>query len=450
MLKRLLPPLLLLLLAAPAASAQQSYEDDFFARKSPTAYRYNPAILGETGYVGVLNFSLSSRANYGARNFLFEYGDEVVTALHSSVSAEEFLGGLKPISSTLQMVSLNIFSYGFRKDDAFHTFELNFNEFGASSIARDFFEIAKTGFKKGRYDLGHTHFQFNGYAELAYGYSRRLSDIVSVGARAKLLVGLGSLHAGINRFNVDVESEDWTADVSVDFEATGRRRNPDDKPWKLTFDRKYYSRTPKRLSGAGLAFDLGVLIQPNEYLTLSASANNLGFLCWSYGRGADLSASFSLMSVLNCIQEHTTESLMESLMNIGSDLMESVNYEKMDKTLRMRAIPFGFNLGIKYAMPFYDRLSLGLTGHYTLYDVLSYWETRLGLTVTPWDWLELSGSYGFGTYKSTYAFTAAAKVDHFRLTLSMQDGFGGKVPGTSFHFWQFNRYVSLGLAYVLD
>ena len=153
MLKRLLIPLLALFFAASAASAQQGYQDDFFSRNSPTAFRYNPAMLGETGFLAVSNVAYRSRANYGARNFLFEYGDKVVTALHPSVDADKFLNGLKPLSNTLQSGYLNLFSYGIRKENVLHTFELNLVEIGSSSVAKDIFEIAKTGFQKGQYPM---------------------------------------------------------------------------------------------------------------------------------------------------------------------------------------------------------------------------------------------------------------------------------------------------------
>lgn len=450
MLKRLLIPLLALFFAASAASAQQGYQDDFFSRNSPTAFRYNPAMLGETGFLAVSNVAYRSRANYGARNFLFEYGDKVVTALHPSVDADKFLNGLKPLSNTLQSGYLNLFSYGIRKENVLHTFELNLVEIGSSSVAKDIFEIAKTGFQKGQYTMGNTRISSQAYTELAYGYSRRLSDIVSIGARAKLLLGLASFDTGIKRFTVDVESEDRKADIAVDFEMTGRKRDINEARWILTFDPKQLVRKPRGLSGLGMAFDLGILIQPNEYLTLSASANNLGLLWWVYNHGADLSASFSLASLINCIQEPTTDSIMEAVLDIGNDLLESAKYQKMDKSLRARAIPIGFDLGIKYAMPFYDRLSVGLTGNYTLYNVLSDWEVRLGLTITPWNWFEFTGSYGYGTYKSSYSFAAAFKFHHFRLSFTSQDCFGGKLPGTPFHLWEFNRYLSFALTYMLD
>lgn len=450
MLKRYLIPLLVLLFAASAASAQQGNQEDFFSRNSPTAYRYNPAMLGETGFLAVSNVAYRSRANYGARNFLFEYGDVVVTALHPSVDADKFLNGLKPMSSTLQSANLSLFSYGIRKENVLHTFELNLVEIGASSIAKDIFEIAKTGFQKSYYNLGNTRISSQAYSELAYGYSRRLSDIVSIGARAKLLLGLGSIDAGIERFTVDAESEDRKADIAVDFEMTGRKRDINEARWILTFDPKKLVRKPRGLSGVGMAFDLGILIQPNEYLTLSASARNLGFLCWVYNHGADLSASFSMTSLINCLQEPTADRIMEAVLDIGNDLLESAKYQKMDRSIRARAIPIGFDLGIKYAMPFYDRLSVGLTGNYTLYNVLSDWDVRLGLTITPWNWFEFSGSYGYGTYKSSYSLAAAFKFDHFRLSLMSQDCFGGKLPGTPFHLWEFNRYLSFALTYIID
>ena len=51
------------------------------------------------GFVRVGEFRNNVRNNVGAASFIFPHEDKLVTGLHSSVSADEFLGGLKSVNS---------------------------------------------------------------------------------------------------------------------------------------------------------------------------------------------------------------------------------------------------------------------------------------------------------------------------------------------------------------
>ena len=89
---------LFILIAALILSAislqAQSFQQSLFLDGYRLGYRYNPALQNESGFLSVGQFENQTRNNFGASSFLYPRDGEVVTALHSSVSADEFLGSL--------------------------------------------------------------------------------------------------------------------------------------------------------------------------------------------------------------------------------------------------------------------------------------------------------------------------------------------------------------------
>ena len=85
------------LLLAAAVNAQ-SFHQAFFLDGYRLGYRYNPAMQNPGDFVSVGQFESQTRQNFGAASFLYPRNGEVVTGLHSSVSAEEFLGSLEDVN----------------------------------------------------------------------------------------------------------------------------------------------------------------------------------------------------------------------------------------------------------------------------------------------------------------------------------------------------------------
>ena len=444
-------PASLLLCLAVGAAAQTNYQEYFFSNTSPVVYRYNPALTGEGPFLSVGDVTLSSRANIGARNYYFELpGHEgLLFGLHKDVPADVFLNGLPPESSVSGSVRYSLFSYGRPgRNGGYHTFEFSTFVHGGFNLPKDLFVLLKTGKTGIDYDLSNFYLKTDSHAELTYGYSRRLSDIVSVGFRARLLVGLFSVQTGLASLSIDLGDPGWAVKAVGDLDLSG---------WKAGEGKDVYSydnnkawRARKALpSGLGASVDLGVAIRPNEYLTLSASVGNLGFMFWHYGFGGEARAEFSLTNLIESAKKHTDEDWFESLKSLARDLENQITITGQPDGWSPRPIPFNADLGVKYAMPFYDRLSAGITGHFTKYGINTYWETRLGFSVDPLDWLEATGSIGRGKYGTVWSMGVSARVERFRIQLALQDNFGAKINHTSIHQYPYNQTITLGLSYDL-
>jgi hypothetical protein len=163
-----------------------------------------------------------SRNNVGAASFLYPRNGEVVTALHESVSADEFLGSLKDDIYLTGNIHFNLFSYGWKGEKAYHTLEAGIRAAYSASVPKEIFTILKLGTGEVSYDLSGINVAGNAVVELAYGYSRKLSDLISVGARAKLLVGIEALRYNVTRFDLTMQEDAYQAQVEADLDLTSR------------------------------------------------------------------------------------------------------------------------------------------------------------------------------------------------------------------------------------
>ena len=89
------------------------------------------------------------------------------------------------------------------------------------ALPKDYFRLLKEG-GEDLFSLGGTSIQGRLYAELAYGYSRKIGDHLSLGARAKLLLGLYGAQYNLSRFNLNVSEAGWQADVDAQLDVTSR------------------------------------------------------------------------------------------------------------------------------------------------------------------------------------------------------------------------------------
>jgi len=445
----------ILLLAAvllTAATLQaQSFQQAFFLDGYRLGYRYNPAIQNAEGFLSVGQWEKQTRQNFGAASFLYPRDGEVVTALHPSVSADEFLGSLQDDNYLSGSINYNLVSYGWRKGAAFHTLEANVRGFYMASVPKEIFTLLKLGTGDAYYDLSGFSLGGNALVELAYGYSRKLADFISVGARAKVLLGVEALRYQITRFDMVMSEEKYQAAIQADLDFTSRWRkigtNDEGYLNLLNLSAKDRWRKP---TGGGLAVDLGILVTPLEGLSLSASVLDLGGMLWYYGNAGQSAGLISFSGMENLTLEDIQEGNILSQFNDELEAFTSaMRVKAIKKKTDLSALPFNVNLGARYELPFYRSLSLGVTGNLVHMKGMPYREVRGALAWNPWEWLGITANAGTGTYGPVWGAAANVAVKRFRLTAGYSDGFGGTVPYTGTSLKPNNQMLTVGLTYDL-
>ena len=434
------------LLLAAAVNAQ-SFHQAFFLDGYRLGYRYNPAMQNPGDFLSVGQFESQTRQNFGAASFLYPRNGEVVTGLHSSVSAEEFLASLEDVNYLSGNINYNIVSYGWRRDATYHTLEANVRAMYSASFPRDIFTFLKLGNTTSKFNFGGLGLGENAVVELAYGWSHNFSDIVSIGVRAKVLVGLEALSYRVTRMDMTFSDEVYRADIEADLDLTSgyRKIRTNDDGYFNLLDLSAKDRWTLP-SGAGLAADLGIVVTPFDGFTLSASVLDLGGMFWYYGNAGKSQGTVSFNGVKDLsVEDIQNGNIKDQFSGVLDDLLGSVNIKGIENRTSLDFIPFNVNAGIKYELPFYKAFSFGVTGNYISMKEMSYKEVRGSLAWNPWSWLGITGSGGIGNYGPVWSAAANVALGKFRLTAGYSDGFGGTVPYTGTPLTANNKILTVGL-----
>lgn len=446
---------ILAVLALTALSSRaQSFQQAFFLDGYTLAYRYNPAIQNEGAFLSVGQLESHTLNNVGMASFLYPRDGEVVTGLHSSVSAQELLGNLQPDNYLSGHLNVNLFSYGWRQGENYHTLEGNIRAHYGVSIPREIFAVLKQGPGHSVHEMGGLHLWGSGYGEVAYGYSRRLSSWITVGARAKLLLGVESLDYNMTRLDVSASEEAVTASVEANLDLTSRWATipADEDGYYRLLDLRLLSSNNrwKGPSGGGLAVDLGVLLTPAEGLTMSASVVDLGGIFWYFGNAGKSqgTTTFTGLDGLT-LEEIKGDGLSEKFNELKEEFMQTLKIKALDSRMSFAAVPFQVNLGAKYELPFYRPLSVGATGNFLFQRGMNYREGRVALAWNPRSWLGMSADIGTGTYGMVYGLALNAAFKRIRFTAAWSNGFGGTLGQSGVPLRANNKFITLGLAYDL-
>ena len=441
----------MLLCAGPLLQAQV-YQQGFFLKDYRPIYRINPALFPDTDFIGGFELTRDRVQNYGASNFLFPRDGEVVTGLHESVPADQFLGNLPEVIGQNVMIGLNLFSYGIARGDGYHTFEVNVHIPSTQSAPRSVFDLLKRGTVMDEYDLSRFGVKGQAYVELAYGYGRRLNDVVSIGGRVKLIAAMWGASYRFTQFDVEKNaSGSYSIYSRAELDLPSRFYKIDALPNQevnlMDIKSNYLFPLP---TGGGAAVDLGVAVTPNEYLTLSASILDLGGIIWHYGN-ATVSNGYVHFDGLGSFSydELNQDGVKAKALEIAKQFLNGLKPKPRADQVRCEALPFTANLGVRYTLPCCEQLRVGAIANYTNYTYTPYWEARLGVDYDPFPWLDLTGSFGRGQYGFVYGFGLAAKYARFQLYFGYENSTCGSLKRSSTPIDPAHKAWSVGLSYDL-
>ena len=408
----------------------------------------------ESGFVRVGEIQSISRNNVGASSFIFPSGDKIVTGLHSSISDEEFLGGLKAVNSLYNQIDYNLVSYGWKGSTrGFHTVEVGARVNYGLSVPKEIFHIMKTGTAQSPYDLSTLRAFGNVYGEIAYGYSLPLGEKLSVGGRVKLLVGLNSVDVITRRFNLTTTEEQYILDLDADIDLTNRNKKvgTDDAGYLdyTSFSGKGKLGTP---TGGGLAMDLGLVWKPFEGFSLSVSALDIGGILWYYGNAGTSSGSYTFEGLKDLTTDEMEEDKIAARINaVGEEILAVVKPKAVDGLFKIKAIPLSANMKASYQMPFWKNLSVDASGLYSGYNYCApYWEARGGLSVDFPGLASLGLSAGGGAHGFVYNASGSVEYQSFRLYAAYENGIGGVVPYEDIPLKANNKSFIIGLIYLIN
>lgn len=291
------------------AAQAQYLRSSYFMEGTSARLQLNPGLQPTKGYfnmpiIGSFNMSASSNV-LGTSDII-----DLMDSGSDLYSNDKLFDRLKADNRLNVNLNTDILSFGWYRGKGFWSVNVGLRaDFGAA-LAKDMFSMMRTmnGFAledvagtNQSYSLSNQTLNMKAYAEIGLGYSRRITEKLTVGGRVKVLLGLARAEMNINQFdlNLDVPNlrnyqddasrgelspSDWygkgysyAADGNVITTLKGGGMTFDNNGMIDNFD---LDAGDLGIAGSGFGIDLGASYKVWDNLTVSASILDLGFLKW--------------------------------------------------------------------------------------------------------------------------------------------------------------------------
>lgn len=410
------------LMAVGCSAAAQTINSAYFTEDYKFRHMLNPAFGNEQNYVSIPalgNISVNTHGNFGYRDVIMSNpmypslsSKKMTTFLNPYISAEGALSGFSTGNNRITGdVSLTILSAGFKAFGGYNTIEINSRTTTGVSLPYELFEFAKnTG--NHSYNIGDINAHAQSFAEIAFGHSRQINDKLRLGAKLKVLVGLGRADVKMRNMKADLTAEDkWTitGEATTDVSMKGFSYVSEEKEYNIEGSGIYERVNDVDLDGVGvggfgMAIDLGGVYEINEDWTVSASVLDLGFISWTNDMLAEnRSKSFVFNGFHDVsVTSDRGEEIDTKVDRYGDQLADFANLTDMgDKGGRSTGIGATINVGAEYTLPVYRKVSFGALCTSRINGAYSWTEGRLSANYAPLNWLDGGVSFAVNSFTTS-------------------------------------------------
>ena len=409
-------------MAVGCSAAAQTINSAYFTEDYKFRHMLNPAFGNEQNYVSIPalgNISVNTHGNFGYRDVIMSNpmypslsSKKMTTFMNPYISAEDALSGFSTGNNRITGdVSLTILSAGFKAFGGYNTIEINSRTTTGVSLPYELFEFAKnTG--NHSYNIGDINAHAQSFAEIAFGHSRQINDKLRLGAKLKVLVGLGRADVKMRNMKADLTAEDkWTitGEATADVSMKGFSYVSEEKKYNIEGSGTYERVNNVDLDGVGvggfgMAIDLGGVYEINEDWTVSASVLDLGFISWTNDMLAEnRSKSFVFNGFHDVsVTSDRGEEIDTKVDRYGDQLADFANLTDMgDKGGRSTGIGATINVGAEYTLPVYRKVSFGALCTSRINGAYSWTEGRLSANYAPLNWLDGGVSFAVNSFTTS-------------------------------------------------
>lgn len=409
-------------MAVGCSAAAQTINSAYFTEDYKFRHMLNPAFGNEQNYVSIPalgNISVNTHGNFGYQDVIMSNpmypslsSKKMTTFMNPYISAEDALSGFSTGNNRITGdVSLTILSAGFKAFGGYNTIEINSRTTTGVSLPYELFEFAKnTG--NHSYNIGDINAHAQSFAEIAFGHSRQINDKLRLGAKLKVLVGLGRADVKMRNMKADLTAEDkWTitGEATADVSMKGFSYVSEEKKYNIEGSGTYERVNDVDLDGVGvggfgMAIDLGGVYEINEDWTVSASVLDLGFISWTNDMLAEnRSKSFVFNGFHDVsVTSDRGEEIDTKVDRYGDQLADFANLTDMgDKGGRSTGIGATINVGAEYTLPVYRKVSFGALCTSRINGAYSWTEGRLSANYAPLNWLDGGVSFAVNSFTTS-------------------------------------------------
>ncbi|MBR1414263.1 MAG: hypothetical protein IJ570_00155 [Prevotella sp.] len=395
----------MMVVAGPAVA--QDFNSSYFTQDFKYRHQLNAAFGNDQGYFAIPvlgNMNIRMQGNFGLGDVLFKNpttGKYDYTFMHPDVSVSDALAGFNKGDNKISGdIGLTILSAGFKAFGGYNIIELRERTSIGAILPYDLFEFAKD-LRNKSYEFDHIGLNAISFAELALGHSHQVNDDLRIGAKLKVLMGVGRADLKIDGMTANLSGDKWVinsgeAQAEVNMKGIEFVNTTDEYERGGTYQHVDLGETDfdgVGLGGFGLGVDLGGEYQVIDGLKVSAALNDLGFINWSNSwllKQKSGTFNFDGFHDIKIKKEAANGTTMDDQMDGYKDqISDFVNLDnKGDQGSTSTMLSATANLGVEYQLPGYKDLSFGLLGQHHFAGDYSWTEGRLSANWTPLSWLD--------------------------------------------------------------
>lgn len=439
--------LALILTSAMPANAQ-FLRTSYFMEGSHYRMQLNPALTPTKGYfnlpvVGSFNATVNS-TSLGYQDIL-----DIMDDSGDFYTNPKFLGRLKDNNNLNVNFSTEILSAGWYKGQNFWSFNVGLRTDIGAKLTKSMFNFLnemdelENEWNGNSYNIGGQQLNINAFAEVGVGYARQINSRLTVGGKAKVLLGVGNLDLKINKAymsatlpteerlkafeNMQITDMNQVDDlkrelggykselqVNARLESSFKGlelKKEDGQEYISDFD---FESKDLGIAGYGFGIDLGASYKIMDNLTVSASILDLGFISWSKGSTkyanamGDESVNMDGQTYVNELDNATNIAEAQAVIDRfsqkatayldrvgGGDVLDyellQLKEEGVSKSRRSR-LASTFVVGAEYGL-FENKLGLGVLSTTRFLQPKALTELTLSANYRPKSWFNVALSY---------------------------------------------------------
>lgn len=384
----------------------QYLRTSYFMEGVSSRLQLNPALQPTNGYI---NIPVLGSFNIGASSNVLGTSDiiDILDSGEDLFSNDALYNRLKTDNHLNVNLNTELLSFGWHRGKGFWSVNVGLRADVGASIPKSMFEYMRdaNGFSLTNgiqsYKIGNERFDLNAYAEVGVGYSRQITDKLTVGGRFNVLLGIARAEMEINRFDVEMDipdvanaenlrPEDWYgSNYSYNVQANLVTSY---KGGGLDFDQNGYISGFDfgggfGIAGTGFDIDLGASYQIFDNLTVSAAVLDLGFIKWKDNVTTAASVSEGESVVID--QENYDKYINDDFLNLDRfNLRENNAAVQSSKTRLASTIVLAGEYGF-----FENKLAVGAIYTTRFVEPKTQNELTFSATYRPKNWFNAAISY---------------------------------------------------------
>lgn len=445
--------------ATALCGAAQNTQSGYFLDDYTYRFLMNPAMESSNklfvAFPGVGNVDVNMRGNLALTDVLYNVNGKTTTFMNPGVSAAEVMGNLSDMNRLGVDTRVNLLGFGFRMLGGYSTVNISARATVNTRLPNTVFSFLKEGVTNKTYEIDGLKANAIGYAEISLGHSRNINSEWRVGANLKFLLGVGSMTADLDRASLVLNRDSWdivtNATIHTSLKDMRYSTSYSDDTKRNYVDGLDGDFSP--VNGFGMALDLGAVYKPKalEDWEFSAALLDLGFINWKNDLLASTNGDREFQSSIYnfSADDNAPNSFDNEWDRLRNDLEELYQLDDMgDQGGRSQMLNATLNLGAKYTLPMYRKVSFGLLNTTRIAGDYSWTDFRLSANYLPVKNVSLAVNGSVGTLGCSFGWIANLRIPTVGLQLFLaQDNTFCKIAKQGVPLSS-NASVSLGLNFV--